>query len=66
MTLSLAALWFLHFRAVTVGNKSCMGERKAAAALSEMTESIQSELKEHKVSKEGVKYLILNLEKMSA
>lgn len=43
-----------------------MGERKAAAALSEMTESIQSELKEHKVSKEGVKYLILNLEKMSA
>lgn len=42
-----------------------MRERKAAV-LSEMTESIQSKLKEHKVSKEGVKYLILNLEKMSA
>lgn len=61
----MAAPWFLGFQAVTVGNKNCMGERKAAA-LSEMTESIQSELKEHKVSKEGVKYLILNLEKMSA
>lgn len=42
-----------------------MGGRKAAV-LSEMTESFQSELKEHKVSEEGVEYLILNLEKMSA
>lgn len=61
----MAAPWFLHFQADTVGNKSCMGDRKAAV-LSEMTESIQSKLKERKVSKEGVKYLILNLEKMSA
>lgn len=36
-----------------------------AVVLSEMTESIQSKLKEWKVSKERVKYLILNLEKMS-
>lgn len=42
-----------------------MGERKAAV-FSEMTESIQSKLKEHKVSEEEVEYLILNLEKMSA
>lgn len=40
------------------------GEGKAVV-LSEMTESIQSKLKERKVSKERVKYLILNLEKMS-
>lgn len=41
------------------------GERKAAL-LSAMSESVQSELKERKVSKDGVKYLILSLEKMSA
>lgn len=41
------------------------GERKVAL-LSEMSESVRSELKEWKVSKDEVKYLILSLEKMSA
>lgn len=53
------------FRQILLETRVAWGGGKTAV-LSEMTESIQSKLKEHKVSEEEVEYLILNLEKMSA